>query len=225
MSDDPYNSSKMYILRRAASIGLLFIHSSIGLTFGMVEGQMAIGRPAAVTWTSDSIDPVVWELAITNRTGDIVASVSTSVQGSTGQLSFVFPELEWSSGPGIFALQALSRDEVLATSEPFSVEGTFNDATTAPTIPSLPAAVGVLASVPEMDFATQDGSSSTLASPAASAIAQNDSSSIIRRPDVTLLVVGPILAVVTLGVIGFVVYTMCGCRRRPDETKYKVGEP
>ncbi|KAF7332832.1 hypothetical protein MVEN_02388000 [Mycena venus] len=126
-----------------------------------------------------------------------------------------------------FALQALSGDEVLATSEVLRVTGVD----TFPTTTSSPAANISSVSQPRssadpwslVSFPVQYYASKQVPTPSPSVYNELASSTSSPALNLPALIVGPVLAVVTLGVIIFISWTLCGCRRRPEIEK--LAEP
>ncbi|KAJ7433694.1 hypothetical protein B0H11DRAFT_2296728 [Mycena galericulata] len=216
----------MRIQRATGLAVLLSAQTSVALTFGAIGRRIAIGDSTEVTWTSDSTDPPAWVLAVTNRTGNIVTTLGT-VLGSGDKFDFVFPALESDSRP-IFALQAIAGNQVLATSNPFLVT-TFNavEQSSTSTDPSpTPLAAPLSSSRPLSNsasgvplpssspsqpiMAAAPPSTSSPSAPLSSGTA--DSVALPPDPRIYALVAGPIIAVVVVGVVGFILFTVCGCR-------------
>ncbi|KAJ7902298.1 hypothetical protein B0H13DRAFT_2335721 [Mycena leptocephala] len=214
----------MYFLR-VAGVALLFRQNVFALEFGSLDRSISVGQTTEITWASDSTDPAVWELAVIDRNADIVATVD-SVDGSAGQFSFSFPAVESRSRP-FFALQALSGGEVLATSEPFRVaplDETQSTSSATPTsatvLPVLPSDSAIIPT--QIQTISSSQYPTLIASPSASVAMDLDDSHPAPALNVPALVAGPILGVVTVGVVTFILLTLCGCRRHPSQ---KIAEP
>ncbi|KAJ7351180.1 hypothetical protein DFH08DRAFT_859814 [Mycena albidolilacea] len=221
---------------RATLIPFMLFPSAFALAFGTLGRRISVGQTTEITWTNDIADPPVWVLEVANRNGDEVATVD-SVEGSAGQFSFLFPTVQSERRP-FFTLRALSGNQVLATSAPFRVM-TFDEAATgepSSSVDTLPTISSFTPSSSSTNFQSQSSAtpstlvpypkkySSPIQNPTPSPSADYDSTNSNPTPELSLpaLIAGPIIATVTLAVIIFISWTMCGCRRRRMD---KLGEP
>ncbi|KAK7053501.1 hypothetical protein R3P38DRAFT_2850653 [Favolaschia claudopus] len=214
---------------------LLLQHVNSALTFGPLDDLVIPGRPLRVTWTSDpAVDPSIWVLEVaSNRSGDSKATVD-KVDGSAGQFSFVFPEVGSASAARFrqqaFVLRAVSfgGGQLLATSEPFrldrstaaapgatpsSVDAASFTPLPSPLIPSTTDSITSQPSPPPPPPGSEYASSHPSSNSTSTSDLGTNPDNFARLP---ALIAGPILAVGTAAFLGFLIWTCCGCRKRPD---------
>ncbi|KAJ6554872.1 hypothetical protein B0H19DRAFT_1377547 [Mycena capillaripes] len=213
----------MHILR-AVGVALLSLRSVSAAAFGTLDHRIAIGQATTISWTADSTDPLVWALAVINGNGETVATVD-SVQGSKEQFSLSFPTVD-SGALSFLVYQAVSGDEVLATSYSYRERGL--DETEPILATANPSLTGAISSTVSSSLAagspTQPGTliiPTTIISQYPPLIQTNTAKDAVPTAaqfrNLAPLIAGPILAVVTVGVVTFILLTICGCRNRKTE--------
>ncbi|KAJ7779348.1 hypothetical protein DFH07DRAFT_794744 [Mycena maculata] len=197
------------------------LQTSNALTFGTLGPQIAVGETTEITWTSESTDPLLWLLSVTDHNGNPLTSVGT-VDGPAEKFTFVFPPVESDFRP-IFALQATNGNQVLDTSAPFRVLQS-NQAAAMSSAPADVAASSTAPSASPSAPPTQPSqsipptpapqTSPPIPSPTSSPTAPPSpaDSAAPATKNIYALIFGPIIAVVFVGVLGFLLVTVCGCR-------------